>query len=86
MCASASWRSPICSACCTRKNHVVPPTFDNATYFSERDYVTGRKRNPRMATWRRRLFAFLHRNAIHPADRFNLPPQNFVQISRQIEV
>ncbi|HEY5067469.1 MAG TPA: KUP/HAK/KT family potassium transporter [Xanthobacteraceae bacterium] len=63
-----------------------PADLDNATYFSERDYVTGRKRKPRMAAWRRRLFAFLYRNAIHPADRFNLPPQNFVQISRQIEV
>ena len=63
-----------------------PADLDNATYFSERDFVTGRKRKPRMAAWRRRLFAFLYRNAIHPADRFNLPPQNFVQISRQIEV
>ncbi len=63
-----------------------PADLDNAIYFSERDHVTGRKRKPRMAAWRRRLFAFLHRNAVHPADRFNLPPQNFVQIARQIEV
>jgi K+ transporter len=39
-----------------------------------------------MAAWRRRLFSFLYRNSVHPADRFNLPPQNFVQISRQFEV
>jgi KUP system potassium uptake protein len=63
-----------------------PANLDNAIYFSERDHVTGRKRKPRMTAWRRRLFGFLYRNAIHPADRFNLPPQNFVQISRQIEV
>lgn len=67
------------------KSH-CPADLDNAIYFSEHDYVTGRKRKPRMAAWRRRLFAFLYRNAVHPADRFNLPPQNFVQISRQIEV
>jgi KUP system potassium uptake protein len=67
------------------KSH-CPADLDNATYFSERDYVTGRKRKPRMAAWRRRLFAFLYRNSVHPADRFNLPAQNFVQISRQIEV
>jgi KUP system potassium uptake protein len=63
-----------------------PADLDNATYFSERDHVTGRTRKPRMAAWRRRLFAFLYRNSIHPADRFNLPAQNFVQISGQIEV
>jgi len=63
-----------------------PADLDNAVYFSERDYVTGRKRKPRMAAWRRRLFAFLYRNSVHPADLFNLPAQNFVQISRQIEV
>jgi len=39
----------------------------------ERDYVTGRKRKPRMAAWCRRLFAFLYRSSVHPADRFNLP-------------
>ena len=63
-----------------------PADLDNATYFSEHDRVTGRKRKPRMAAWRRKLFSFLYRNSIHPADRFNLPAQNFVQISRQIEV
>ena len=67
------------------KRH-CPADLDGATYFSERDYVTGRKRKPRMAAWRRLLFAFLYRNSIHPADRFNLPVQKFVQISRQIEV
>ena len=39
-----------------------------------------------LAAWRRRLFSFLYRNSIHPADRFNFSAQDFVQISRQIEV
>ena len=60
--------------------------LDHAIYFSEHDHVTGRKRKPRMRAWRRRLFAFLYRNSIHPADLFHLPAQNFVQIARQIEV
>ena len=63
-----------------------PADLDNAIYFSERDRVTGRKRKPRMYPWRRRLFGFLYRNSVHPADLFNLPAQNFVQIARQIEV
>ncbi len=63
-----------------------PVDLDNAIYFSERDYVVPRKRRPRLAAWRRRLFSFLYRNSIHLADRFNIPAQDFVQISRQIEV
>jgi KUP system potassium uptake protein len=59
---------------------------DNAIYFSERDYVVARKQKPRLQGWRRRLFSFLYRNSIHPADRFNIPADNFIQISRQIEV
>jgi KUP system potassium uptake protein len=59
---------------------------DNAIYFSERDNVVARKGKPRLAAWRRRLFSFLSRNSIHPADRFNIPAENFVEISRQIEV
>jgi KUP system potassium uptake protein len=58
----------------------------DAIYFSERDYVVARKQKPRLAAWRRRLFSFLYRNSIHPADRFNIPADNFVQIGREIEV
>lgn len=59
---------------------------DKAIHFSERDRVVTRKQKPRLAAWRRRLFSFLYRNAIDPADRFNFPAGNFVQVSRQIEV
>jgi KUP system potassium uptake protein len=59
---------------------------DDAIYFSEHDTVVARKGKPRLAAWRRQLFSFLSRNSIHPADRFNIPSENFVQISRQIEV
>jgi K+ transporter len=45
-----------------------------------------RKQKPRLAAWRRRLFSFLNRNSIDPADRFNIPAENFVQITRRIEV
>jgi KUP system potassium uptake protein len=63
-----------------------PVDLDNAIYFSERDYVVQRSRKPRMPAWQRRLFSFLYRNSIHLADRFNIPAQNFVQITREIEV
>src|SRR5262249_53980756 len=59
---------------------------DNAIYFSERDHVVARRQKPRLAAWRRHLFAFLYRNAVDPADRFSMPAKNFVQVTRQIEV
>jgi KUP system potassium uptake protein len=63
-----------------------PVDLDDAVYFSELDHVTRRKTRPRMAAWRRILFSFLYRNAVHQGDRFGLPPQNFVQIGRQREI
>jgi KUP system potassium uptake protein len=63
-----------------------PVDLDNAIYFSERDYVVRRNRKPRMPAWRRWIFSFFYRNSIHLADRFNIPAQNFVQVTRQIEV
>ncbi len=63
-----------------------PVDLDHAIYFCERDYPVQRSRKPRMPAWQRGLFSFLYRNSIHLADRFNIPAQNFVQISREIEV
>ncbi len=34
--------------------------------------------------WRRRLFGVMYRNAVHQVDRFDLPPDRFVEIGRQI--
>jgi KUP system potassium uptake protein len=69
-----------------REKSNCPIDPDNAIYFSERDRVVARKGKPRLAASRRRLFSFLYRNAIDPVDRFDIPAENFVQISRQIEV
>ena len=63
-----------------------PINTEDAIYFSEHDHVVARKQKPRLPAWRRRLFSFLYRNSIHPADRFNFPSEHFVQISREIEI
>jgi len=63
-----------------------PFDADGSLFFSEWDTIVARRRKPRMAAWRRRLFAFLYRNSIHPADLFGFPPKNFVQIGRRIEI
>ena len=69
----------------SEKDH-CPLDLDGAIYFSEHDRVVPRKTKPRLASWRRRLFSFLYVNSIHPADRFNFPARNFVQIGREREI
>jgi KUP system potassium uptake protein len=36
--------------------------------------------------WRLALFAFLYRNSVKVVDRFNLAPENVIEIARQIEI
>jgi KUP system potassium uptake protein len=60
--------------------------FQEAIYFATRDMVTAAKDNSRMKRLRLALFAFLYRNAAKIVDRFRLPPQNVVEIARQIEI
>ena len=80
------FENPDIAATLHRAKSDCPLDPDTALFFSERDHVVARKQKPRLAAWRRRLFALLYLNAVHPADRFNLPAARFVQISRQIEV
>jgi KUP system potassium uptake protein len=60
--------------------------FDKAMFVGTRDLVVGRKENPRLRGWRLALFAFLYRNSVKIVDRFNLNPDNVVEIARQIEI
>ncbi|WP_428390186.1 potassium transporter Kup [Lichenicoccus sp.] len=58
----------------------------DALFIGARDEVV-RDRNQGVrliASWRRMLFAFMYRNAVHSADRFMLPADRFVQVGRQI--
>jgi KUP system potassium uptake protein len=60
--------------------------FDDAVYFVARDRPVRRSRHPRLSGWRRAMFAFLLRNGVHAMDLFKLPPANFVEIGREIEI
>jgi len=60
--------------------------IDHAVFIGARDLVVYK---PGSGMVRRRvlaLFGFLYRNAVKVVDRFNLPPQNVVEIARQIEI
>jgi KUP system potassium uptake protein len=63
-----------------------PIDLGNAIYFGERDEVVRRKRGSYIARWRLPLFAFMFHNSVRAVDRFNIPPPNFVEIGRQIEI
>jgi KUP system potassium uptake protein len=58
--------------------------LDDAVYFASHDQVVRSKTRPRLAAWRRALFAAMYRNAVRAPDRFDLPPEKFLEIGRQI--
>jgi KUP system potassium uptake protein len=60
--------------------------FDKARFVGTRDLVVSKRDNPSLRGWRLVLFAFLYRNAVKIVDRFNLAPENVIEIARQIEI
>ena len=60
--------------------------FDKAMFVGTRDLIVRKRKSARMRGWRLALFAFLYRNSVKVVDRFNLPPDNVIEIARQIEI
>jgi KUP system potassium uptake protein len=63
-----------------------PADFAKAVYVAAPDRVIRDREARYLSRWQLPLFAFLFRNAVHAVDRFNLPPANFVEIAREIEI
>jgi KUP system potassium uptake protein len=63
-----------------------PVDLANAVYFGERDTVVPAKGRSRLSWWRLPLFAFMLRNSVHAVDLFNVPPRDFVEVGREIEL
>jgi KUP system potassium uptake protein len=63
-----------------------PLRLDDAVFFGERDSVVPASGHHRLPAWRRMLFAFMYRNAVRAPDRFDLPPDRFLEIGRQVEL
>jgi KUP system potassium uptake protein len=59
---------------------------DKAMFVGTRDLVVRKPVKPALKGWRMALFAFLYRNSVKVVDRFNLPPENVVEIARQVEI
>jgi KUP system potassium uptake protein len=60
--------------------------IDKAMFVGTRDLVVAKAVHPAFKGWRMALFAFLYRNSVKLVDRFNLPPENVIEIARQIEI
>ena len=74
------------SALRAAKDLGCPVDLDHAVYFGEHDAVVRGKTGGWVLRWRLPLFAFLFRNSVRAVDLFNIPPPNFVEIGRQIEI
>jgi len=60
--------------------------FDKARFVGTRDLIVRKREGAVLRGWRLALFAFLYRNAVKVVDRFNLAPENVIEIARQIEI
>jgi KUP system potassium uptake protein len=68
------------------KGHGCPVDLSRAMYFSTRDRVIRDRQNRHLWRWQVPVFSYLFRNSVRAVDLFNLPPQNFVEMSRQVEL
>ncbi len=60
--------------------------LDKAMFVGTRDLVVSKPARSALKGWRMALFAFLYRNSVKVVDRFNLAPENVIEIARQIEI
>jgi KUP system potassium uptake protein len=60
--------------------------FDHAMFVGTRDLIVPKQKSASLRGWRSALFAFLYRNSVKVVDRFNLAPENVIEIARQIEI
>jgi KUP system potassium uptake protein len=70
----------------TAKLKGCPIELAKAVYFGSRDRIIRDRKERHLWRWQVPLFSFMYRNAVRAVDLFNLPPKNFVEISRQVEL
>ncbi|HEY5131676.1 MAG TPA: KUP/HAK/KT family potassium transporter, partial [Bradyrhizobium sp.] len=63
-----------------------PVDLEDAIYFGARDAVVCSKQRNWLVRASLRLFTLMFRNSVRAVDLFNIPPEKFVEIGRQIEI
>ncbi len=60
--------------------------IEGALFFAAGATVTRTAKERLLPRWRVAVFSFLYRNAIHAGDRFKLPTDGFIEITRRVEL
>jgi KUP system potassium uptake protein len=68
------------------KDYGCPIDLEDAIYFGGRDTLVCSKRRSWLVRTRLRAFMLMFRNSVRAVDLFNIPPGNFVEVGRQIEI
>ena len=68
------------------KERGCPIDLENAIYFGARDTVVCSERCGWITRAGLRLFMLMFRNSVRAVDLFNLPPEAYVEVGRQIEI
>ena len=68
------------------KDRGCPIDLEDAIYFGGRDTMVCSKRHGWLMRARLRLFTLMFRNSVRAVDLFNIPPEKFVEVGRQIEI
>jgi KUP system potassium uptake protein len=63
-----------------------PVDLEHAVFFGEHDDVIRCKDRQQLARWWISPFAFMFRNSVRAVDLFNLPPRDYVEVGREIEI
>jgi KUP system potassium uptake protein len=68
------------------KDRGCPIDLEDAIYFGARDSVVYSKQRRWFVRASLRLFMLMFSNSVRAVDLFNIPPRNFVEVGRQIEI
>ena len=68
------------------KSHGCTIDLTDVTYFVGHETVTARQDGKGLPHWQEALFVAMERNAVHVTDYFRLPPDQVVEIGRQIAI
>jgi KUP system potassium uptake protein len=66
--------------------HGCKVDLSDVTYYVGHETVVHREDGKALPEWIEGLFALMQRNSVHVSDFFRIPPDNVVEIGRQISI
>jgi KUP system potassium uptake protein len=68
------------------QDHGCVLELKDVTYYVGHETIVSRADGKALPAWEEALFAAMERNAVHVTDFFRLPPDNVVEIGRQVAI